>query len=69
MKKPEIHLSWRYNGFGFALVWIGSLYVQFGTIKLIIYKKHIFDDPPLPPPEIPKSWETFLNLFEDGDNK
>lgn len=34
----RVHLSWRYNGFGFLILWCRGLYVQFGTIKLIITK-------------------------------
>ena len=32
------HLSWRYNGFGFVILWCRGLYIQFGTIKLIVTK-------------------------------
>ena len=44
-KNWDIHISYRYNGFGFMCLKIGDWYgLQIGTIKLIIQRAFILEE-------------------------
>lgn len=57
------HLSWRHNGFGFMFLWIGGLYVQFGTVKLIVSRVYSRNIEPISFPDDTFSFRELANKW------